>query len=402
MALAVSNAAIGTSVTNSSGGVATLALTTNVTIASGDLIVVHAGAFGGSGVGLSSVSGGGLTWTVFAPGRAGTVTGPTMSFAYAFAPSGLASGTTITATYTSTMEVRTLSGSSLSGVDTGDPIGVSLGPVELTPAGTNWTTGSGTIEAGSLLMGAGWAEGTGSGSTASGSSTNLVQANNSGDGYGHAVHYRTSTGAVTGTWGGSALSVAIGLEFRAAAGTTDATVTAVPADGTGDIPVGTVRAGSTVTTGPADGTGDMPTMTVSGSGNVTITAVIGDGVGDIPTPVVRGSSTVTAPVADATGDIVAGFPVSVDIGAAVADGTGDIPTPTITVPGGATVTAVPADGTGDTPVPTVRGSVNLTPGPADGIGYIPGPLVDDGVADVDDSLSVPSMPTIPPIPSLVR
>jgi hypothetical protein len=112
------------------------------------------------------------------------------------------------------------------------------------------------------------------------------------------------------------------------AGGSDATVTAVPAGGTGAFPVATLSAGATVTAPPADGTGDFPADMPISAG---ITAPPADGLGDFPVPGVSAGATVS--------DVPA-------------DGNGDFPAPAVTGAAGATVSAPPADAVGDFPIPT--------------------------------------------------
>lgn len=155
-----------------------------------------------------------------------------------------------------------------------------------------------------------------------------------------------------------------------------ATVTGVPADGTGDMPAPALAASSTVTSPPADGTGAFPAPTVSGVSDGTVTAPAADGLGDFPAPSVSAGASVTAPPADGTGD----FPASsMDISSTVETGpgtaTGDFPAPTVSATGDGTVTAPAADATGDFPAPTVDGtaSATVTGTPADGTGDFPAP-----------------------------
>jgi hypothetical protein len=111
MAIALENATIGDASNNASA--TTLDLVTTATVASGGQIFLlvhwhHATA-------TASVSGGGLTWTEEATQRDGVIN---TSLFRAIAPSGLASSTTITATFSSASTGRIMAACSFTGLDT--------------------------------------------------------------------------------------------------------------------------------------------------------------------------------------------------------------------------------------------------------------------------------------------
>jgi hypothetical protein len=137
-------------------------------------------------------------------------------------------------------------------------------------------------------------------------------------------------------------------------GGTGATVTNVPADGTGAFPAPSLSTGSTVTTPAADATGDFPDdMPLS----VSVTTDPADALGDFPIPAVSGTgdATVTTPPADGLGDFpVPAFATGSSVTTPAADATGDLPNPAFQT--GATVTNIPADAAGDFPVPTQVGA----------------------------------------------
>ena len=196
-----------------------LGRTTTATIASGALVVVVAGGYQGSST-LSSVSGGGLTWTVDVTDNAAT--SPFLGIASAFAPSGLASGTTITATFNQSVQVRTIGIASILGVDTGDKVGVTRGTTVWNIGTQAWTTGNATIEAGSILIGASWNESISTGSTPG--ETELHDTSHA-NGFGQVAAYRIESSAgsyaVTGTWASSSNFLdEIAVEYRAAAAAT--------------------------------------------------------------------------------------------------------------------------------------------------------------------------------------
>lgn len=109
MAWAVDQASIGTN--SSTGSATTIVLTTSAAVASGAWIFLVVGHFNAS-VTLSSVSGGSLTWTIV---QVANNAGVRAALVKAQAPSGLASGTAITATYSGTTNERKIGGASFTG-----------------------------------------------------------------------------------------------------------------------------------------------------------------------------------------------------------------------------------------------------------------------------------------------
>lgn len=198
----------------------TIAFTTGSTVASGARIVVAAGWFSNS-ITLSSVSGGGLTWTIDKQGRPTNPAFDSQGIASAPAPSGLASGTTITATLSGSADARTIGGLSLLGVDTSTPVDVTSGPTGVNPSSTAWSTASISIAAGSCIVAAAWGENTSAGSTPTSPSLEAFDVAN-GDGYEQTACYRIESSAgsytVAGTWGSSTQSGIIAVAYKAAAG----------------------------------------------------------------------------------------------------------------------------------------------------------------------------------------
>jgi hypothetical protein len=89
--------------TYGSGFSTTVADTTTSSVTAGNKIIGVVTWWGGAGFSLSSVAGGALTWTI---DRQNTGTGYRMALISADAPSGLASSTAITATFTGSSEAR--------------------------------------------------------------------------------------------------------------------------------------------------------------------------------------------------------------------------------------------------------------------------------------------------------
>jgi hypothetical protein len=167
--------------------------------------------------------------------------------------------------------------------------------------------------------------------------------------------------------------------YQIASSGSDATVTAVPADGTGDIANPALAAGSVVTSPVLDGTGDIAVPVVSGSASATVVAVPLDATGDVANPVVGTGATVVAPVLDATGDVVtAGMPMSAALDAPTLDATGDMGTPVVTSSAASVVSAVPVDATGDVANPALVAGAVVAAVPADATGDVANPAVEGG------------------------
>jgi hypothetical protein len=178
-------------------------------------------------------------------------------------------------------------------------------------------------------------------------------------------------------------------EVVLAAGSTDATVTAVAAAGAGDLPVPGVAADSAVTAPAADSTGALAAPTVTGGSSVVTPPLAA--LGAAPAPTATASSEVVTPAVDATGVLpppTAAAESSATVVAVFASATGALPLPTATA--GSTVTSPPIDATGtlppangavsvvvDLPEPTVTGAL-LPPGVSGG-----------GGGSVDDTVTAP-------------
>lgn len=194
----------------------TIAFTTTAAVAVGGFIVLEVSWY--SGATLNSVAGGGLTWFVAAQG-AGTsdVTAHT-GIAWAQAPAGLASGTTITATLSATSIDRTIGGGSFTGVATSSPVDTTSGPTNGTTAA--WASASTAIAAGSLLVAVNFMTGfTGPTNTVTAPSAEIVDRTDT-DGNSATLCYRIEPTAgsytVAGLWTAAAANVTIAVAFRAA------------------------------------------------------------------------------------------------------------------------------------------------------------------------------------------
>lgn len=122
-----------------------IAFTTGTAVASGGFIVVTITCLSVRTV--TGISGGSLTWVKDKEGSNNS----TISIWSAQAPAGLASGTTITATFSaSSAGGNSICGTSYTGVATSSPVDTTNGPQAA--VGTAWATGSMTIAAGSVIV----------------------------------------------------------------------------------------------------------------------------------------------------------------------------------------------------------------------------------------------------------
>lgn len=219
MAITVSHASIGTPI-NLTNSASTIALTTNVAIAAGDFIVVGFG-WADQGTTLNSVAGGGLSWTVDEQVQHTDAIFDCCGIASAQAPSGLASGTTITATLSAACTERIAGGASFTGVASSSPIDThNHGQDSVGGSGSNtWSSGNVSLLASSMLVSIGYGENTTNSTPVSG--TEAWQAFTSHS-EGGAMNYNIATTAGTyvnsGTWSAVTRWCFCNVAYKAAAG----------------------------------------------------------------------------------------------------------------------------------------------------------------------------------------
>lgn len=220
MAIAIDVPNLGTA--TGDPGSTTIAFTTGSAVASSGFIVLSVGWFATTA--LSSVSGGGLTWTIDNQGRGPGGNSTSCAVVSAQAPSGLASGTTITATFAASSVARMIGGTSFTGVKTTTPA-EATDLQHVNPAATGWTTGSVALSAGSMLFAATYDETSNTTSTPTSPSVEALDFNYAG-GTTMTSCYRIESSAnsytVAGTFAANATSTTIGVAYLAAAGTSAA------------------------------------------------------------------------------------------------------------------------------------------------------------------------------------
>jgi hypothetical protein len=198
---------------------ATGTFNTSGTVAAGGFIVLFCGHFNDTPT-LTSVGGGGLTWTSNLAGPNSLGAGGYAAIVSAPAPSGLASGTTITVTWGGSAVAQSLGAMSFTGVS-----GVDVaGTVQSFNSGTATTTGNISVAAGSVLVGGFWseAEATAGGGTITAPSTKTAVDVDTSRQYGQMMGYRleasAGTVAVAGAWATSSGGhMGLGVAYEAVA-----------------------------------------------------------------------------------------------------------------------------------------------------------------------------------------
>lgn len=404
---------LGTPVTNTGAQSTSIAFTTNVAVPANSVLVVGVSSYnaGVTTTVADNGAGGSLSWAAGTAHVDGAVDANHHLYLFrANAPSGLASGATITATFSGAAFGRAIFGFYLTAA-----AAAALDGTPATGAGNlsspAWSTGSISDRAATsgMIVAVAWGDQITSSSTPSATTPTTTEGldfNNGSDAT-WTLAYRVLTDAnaynVSGAFansntGNDWLAVAIALKEAGgtdatvtspavdAAGdipapvvTADAAVTSPPVDAAGDIPSPAVVADANVVAPPVDGTGDMPDPVISGGGSATVTSPAAAGAGDIPAPAVSADANVTAPPAAGAGDLpAAAMDLSAEVQTGPLSGTGDIPSPTVT--GVSNIDAPPADGTGDIPAPAISAGANVTATPLDGTGDILAPTVSGGGA----------------------
>lgn len=200
MAIAIDVSSLGS--TYVAANATTAAFTTGSAVASGGFIVLAGGWFSDNTGTVTGISGGGLTWTVNKQPNGGTSL-VNAWIASAQAPSGLASGTTITATFSATQQARFIMGMSFTGVATSSPVdGTPTGQTKGSTAA--WATPSYSIAAGSVIVAACAQVGPSANNSPTSPSLEGPENDQAGDTVSFVMEYRIESSAgsytVAGTW----------------------------------------------------------------------------------------------------------------------------------------------------------------------------------------------------------
>lgn len=212
MAVTLDQASLGT---QAQSGVTSSSRTTTANVAAGGMIVALVGNFNASAETLS-MSGGSLTWVEAHTTTSGSLR---LSLFYALAPSGLASGTSITVTSTTALNNdMTWCMASYLGVDTTGTV-VAF---NASSAGTAaWASGSVAGGSGDALIGGAWGDGTLRTSTTDAPGNERIDFNSATTSGSVTLADKLSvagTDTLDGDWSGTLTHLGIGVAFKAAAG----------------------------------------------------------------------------------------------------------------------------------------------------------------------------------------
>lgn len=219
MAIAIDQATIGGM--SDLGDKTTYTLTTTAAVASGGFIVLGFQCVDNPTT-ITSVTddGPGLTWSIDKTGQASNWSYAIIS---AQAPSGMASGTTISINLNTGGIVAIAGACSFTGVATSSPIdGTPLGPTGDTVQA--WSTGNYTVQAGSVLVGYCVNTTNDSANTPTAPSVEAWEQGSGGNGFVGAMEYRIESSAgsvaVAGSWGTAPITTNIAVAYlEAASGT---------------------------------------------------------------------------------------------------------------------------------------------------------------------------------------
>lgn len=213
MAVTVDQATLGT---GNSSGAGTTTMSTTAVVASGAVIVLLAGRFNSTNSTMAA-SGGSLTWSTAHNVTSGSIR---VYLFYAFAPSGLASSTTLTITHSGGGSADCIIGAySLLGVDTSGTV-VAFNGAGASTAG--WSSGSVSGNSGNALVGGAFVDnGSVSSSTPTAPAVERIDKNVAGQSETLTLVDKLSisgSDSVAGTWNAAGSHVAIGAAFKDAAG----------------------------------------------------------------------------------------------------------------------------------------------------------------------------------------
>ena len=218
--IAIDQVTIGGNKQIGSGLGTTFSFTTTQPVAAGGTIVVGGGWYAVNTT-VIGVSGGGLSWTI--DKQASQVVNSYDWLASAYAPAGLAAGTTITVTYGLSIGYPTIGGLSFTGIAPAAPVvGTALGPTEVATAG--WSTGSYAISGPAAIVALNYSEGVVTGNTPTSPSIESGEQVTAAD-QAHVIEYRIEPTAgsfsVAGAWNAASTNTTIGVAYKAAVASYD-------------------------------------------------------------------------------------------------------------------------------------------------------------------------------------
>lgn len=190
----------------------TCTLVTGATVASGALLIVGVGDFGVTTI--TQTTSGGLTWSNLTKITSGSINAQIW---YAFAPSGLASGTSLV--WTSSLAVDWLMGGfSLLGIDTSGTVVAQNGTSASTTA---FSTGSMAAGTGNAVVGVAFEDGSGTATSTITTDTQINNFNNAAQTEAFTMGYdlnSSGSDSIVGNWSTAVSHCCAGGVFKAAAG----------------------------------------------------------------------------------------------------------------------------------------------------------------------------------------
>jgi hypothetical protein len=209
--------------TGNNSNASTCSLVTSAAVASGAMIALIIGWFKNDAGTSSITTAAGLTWTKDAELRASSLH---IAIWHAFAPSGLASSSTITATISANADSIMGAGSFL-GVDT---VGTVIASQTNNGSTAGWSSGTVASTSGNMLFGGSFIDsGSVSSSTPTSPGVELFDKNVAGQSETLTAVYKLSVSGndvIDGTWNAAAAWIAAGVCYKAAAGAATASLVA--------------------------------------------------------------------------------------------------------------------------------------------------------------------------------
>lgn len=197
---------------------ATIALTTTQNVAPGGFIILGIG-WGDATKTLSSMAGGSLPWTIDKQGNAANGSNGCCALVSAQAPSGLPSGTVLTASYSGATVGRAIGGLSFTGITASSPVDATSGPTDFAATAT-WTTASMRLAGGSVQVAVSHCTSTNDTSTITAPSIEALDFGGGAGTFGQTVGYRIEpTGGaftIAGTYPGNEQGTVVSVAYTAA------------------------------------------------------------------------------------------------------------------------------------------------------------------------------------------
>lgn len=201
--------------TGNASAASSVSFNTTAAVASGGRVVLICGRWQLASTSTMSITGtGGLTWAQDHTVSSGTLR---ISVFSAPAPAGLASGTTLTVSFSTASNDTIIGAGSFLGIDTVGTVVAFNGGAASTAA---WSSASVAATSGNALIGGAFCDGLNATSTPTAPGVELFDRNIVGQSESLVEQYKLSVAGsdtIAGTWSGAVSHVAIGVAYKAAA-----------------------------------------------------------------------------------------------------------------------------------------------------------------------------------------